>query len=201
MSKTAEALAFMEKRGGIARWSDLVDAGFSPGLVASMADRGKIDCETRGVYTLPDIIADEPEAITARWGRAVVSHSSALYLHGLSGRLPLSTDITVPREYNASAITRAYPNITLHRCGKETYPLGIQTMEGLAGVPVRVYDSERCVCDILALRKRGEVDVQLLKDAVGGYLGSPECDLPKIASYARALRVENELQRYTEVLL
>ena len=34
MSKTAEALAFMEKRGGIARWSDLVDAGFSPGLVA-----------------------------------------------------------------------------------------------------------------------------------------------------------------------
>ncbi len=201
MSRTAEALVFMEGRGGIARWSNLVGAGFSPGLIASMAEQGKIDCETRGVYTLPDVMADEPEAITARWGRAVVSHGSALYLHNLSDRLPLSTDITVPREYNASAITRAYPNITLHRCGKGTYPLGIQTVEGLVGAPVRVYDSARCVCDIFALRKRGEADVQLLKDVVGGYLGSPECDLPKIASYARALGVEDELQRYTEVLL
>lgn len=201
MSKTAEALAFMEKRGGIARWSDLVDAGFSPGLVASMADRGKIDCETRGVYALPDVMADEPEAITARWGRAVVSHGSALYLHGLSDRLPLSTDITVPREYNAAAIVRAYPDITLHRCGKQTYPLGIQIVEGLAGAPVRAYDPERCVCDVLALRKRGKADVQLLKDAVEGYLRSPGRDLPKIASYARALGVEDELQRYTEVLL
>lgn len=201
MSRTAEALTFMEGRGGVVRWSDLVGAGFSPGLIASMAEQGKIDCETRGVYTLPDVMADEPEAITARWGRAVVSHGSALYLHDLSDRLPLSTDITVPREYNASAITRAYPDITLHRCGKGTYPLGIQIMEGLTGAPVRVYDPERCVCDILALRKRGEADVQLLKDAVEGYLRGPECDLPKIASYARALGVESELQRYTEVLL
>lgn len=201
MSRTAEAIEFIERHGGVVRRAELVRAGFSPGLIASMAESGKIDRETRGVYALPDVMADDLEAITARWGRAVVSHTSALYLYGLSDRLPLRCDITVPREYNASSIATAFPAANIHRAPKETYTLGIRTVEGLSGAPVRAYDKERCVCDIVALRSKDAVDAQALKDAVTGYFKDPGKDLAKIAQYAHALGVEDELQRYAEVLL
>lgn len=114
----------------------------------------------------PRPFADEPEAITARWGRHGDPHGSALYLHSLSDRLPFSTDTTIPREHNTVAIIRAYPNVGLHRCGKKTYPLGIQVAKGLAGAPVRAHDPGRCACGILDLRKRGKAVVQLLKGTV-----------------------------------
>lgn len=201
MSRTGEAIDFIEQRGGVVRRAELVQAGFSPGLIAAMAEGGKIDRETRGVYALPDVVADDLEAITARWGRAVVSHASALYLHGLGDRLPLRHDITVPREYNASGIAAAFPAASIHRAPKETYALGITTVEGLSGAPVRAYDKERCVCDMIALRSRDTVDAQALKDAVAGYFRDPGRDMTKMTDYARALGVEDELQRYAEVLL
>ena len=56
-------------------------------------------------------------------------------------------------------------------------------------------------CDALAARNRNEVDMQTFKSAIGGYFNSPGKDLPKLSEYARALGVEEDLQRCAEVML
>lgn len=200
MGRAAEMLAFMEDRGGVATWSELADAGFNPSLIDAMTRKGEIDRETRGVYALADAIPDDLEAITARWGRAVLSHGSALYLHGLSDRYPLRVEITVPREYNASNILAEYPSTIVYRASKEAYPLGIETVPSMTGASVRAYDKERCVCDMLSARRSRDVDAQTFRSALEGYFKSADKDLTKLSEYARVLGVEDELQRYAEVL-
>lgn len=200
MGRAAEMLAFIDDCGGVATWSDLTGAGFNPNLISSMAERGEIERETRGVYSLADAVPGDFEAITARWGRAVLSHGTALYLHGLSDRYPLRIEVTVPREYNASNIVAEYPSVIVNRASKDAYPLGIEMVAGMTGASVRVYDKERCICDMLVARKKREADVQTLRSALEGYFKSADKDLAKLGEYARALGVEDELQRYAEVL-
>ena len=201
MTQSDKLVEFLESRGGIAKQADLRAAGFSAGLISSLAEKGIINRETRGVYTLPDVVADDFEAVTSRWGRAVVSHESALYLHGLTDRFPLALDVTFPRTYNTGSFAAVYPDAAIHRANSERYPIGIEYIEGMSGAPVRVYDKEKCICDALAARDRNDIDMQTFKSAIGGYFNSPFKDLAKLSEYARALGVEKDLQRYAEVML
>lgn len=201
IAQSDKLVAFLESKGGVAKQAELRAAGFSAGLISSLAERGAINRETRGVYALPDALLDDFEVVTSRWGRAVISHGSALYLHGLTDRFPLALDVTFPRTYNTGSFATAYPGAVVHRANSERYPIGIEYIEGMSGAPVRVYDRERCICDALAARNKNEIDMQTFKGAIGGYFGSNDNNLAKLSEYARVLGVEKDLQRYVEVML
>jgi predicted transcriptional regulator of viral defense system len=58
----------------------------------------------RGLYRLSDYPSGEHEEIRAAWltvgmERAIVSHESALVLHGLSDVLPNTVHLLTPREH------------------------------------------------------------------------------------------------------
>lgn len=201
MTRTDELVELLRSKGGIAKQSELRAAGFSAGLIASLSANGTISRETRGVYVLPDALTDDFETVTSRWGRAVISHGSALYLHGLTDRFPLVLDVTLPSTYNATGFIAACPDVIVHRANADHYPIGIEYIEGISGAPVRTYDRERCICDALAARNKNEMDMQTFKSALGGYFNSSSKDLPKLSEYAQALGVGKELQRYVEVML
>lgn len=201
MSRTQELMQLMEERGGVARSVDLIDAGFSAGLIASLERRGNIERETRGVYVTAGTILDDFARIQLRWGRCVFSYGSALYLHGLSDRLPIRLEVTVPREYNATGLTADNPTLIIHRANKTTYDLGITEARSMSGIMVKTYSAERCICDLLAARKKGNIDIQLFAGAMEGYFRRRDKDLNKLNRYAKMLRMDDELHRYTEVLL
>lgn len=201
MTRTDELIELLKSKGGIARQSELRAAGFSAGLIASLAESGAINRETRGVYALPDVLVDDFETVTSRWGRAVISHASALYLHGLSDRFPLALDVTFPSAYSVTSFAAARPSAIVYRANAGAYPIGIEYITGMSGAPVRAYDKERCVCDAIIARSKNDIDIQILKSAIEGYFRLPDKDLAKLSEYARALGVERDLQRYAEVLL
>ena len=201
MTRTRELLRFMEGRGGIARSADLLSAGFSAGLVASLERKGDIERETRGVYVTAGTILDDFARIQLRWGRCVFSHGSALYLDGLSDRLPIRLEVTVPREYNAAGLVAGNPTLVVHRANRTAYPLGMTEVQSMSGVKVKAYDMERCICDLLSARRKDDADIQLFAGALNGYFKRDDKDISKLGRYAKALGVEDELHRYTEVLL
>lgn len=201
MTRTRELLRFMEGRGGIARSADLLGAGFSAGLVASLERKGDIERETRGVYVTAGTILDDFARIQLRWGRCVFSHGSALYLDGLSDRLPIRLEVTVPREYNAAGLVAGNPTLVVHRANRTAYPLGMTEAQSMSGVKVKAYDMERCICDLLSARRKDDADIQLFAGALDGYFKRDDKDIGKLGRYAKALGVGDELHRYTEVLL
>ena len=201
MGRAGDMLKYMSEKGGVALSSELLGAGFSAGLIASLEKNGAIERETRGVYVLPGTLLDDFATVSLRWRRCIVSHGSALYLHGLAPRMPARIEVTVPREYNASGLVAENPGIIVHRANRRTFDLGASEATSPSGVAVRAYDAERCICDLVAARGTDGVDMQLFSHALNGYFERSRGNTRKVESYAEALGVADELRRYMEVLL
>lgn len=81
---------------------------------------------------------------------------------------------------------------------KENYQFGIIEMKSPSGNPIRVYDLERTLCDIL--RGSGS-DVQIVNEAMKRYAASRNKNIHKLMKYADQLHVKPKVMRYMEVLL
>lgn len=196
----AELERFIGEEGGVTTSSRLQRAGFSPGLIAYAYGAGRIDRLTRGVYCTPDVLDDDFAAVTARWRKCVISHGSALYLLGLSDRVPPVLDVTVPYGYNPKSLAEEFRGIRIHRVDKEHYALGLSKARTPMGNLVSCFSAERTVADIIRQRARGGVDAQLIRNAIRGYFSRPGRNLSELARMCKALGVEKELRIYLEVL-
>ena len=81
----------------------------------------------------------------------------------------------------------------------EIYDLGITEKPSPCGNPLRIYNVERTLCDIL--KGKSAYDIQLVTPAMKAYAVSREKDVAKLLEYAELLRVKPRILRYMEVLL
>ena len=89
-------------------------AGYSDSAQKYHADRGNWLRVERGFFRLPEWPTGSYDDL-ARWslwarGRAVVSHETALAVHGLGEANPAAVHLTVPSNFRSSA-----PGVVLHR--------------------------------------------------------------------------------------
>lgn len=100
------------------------ELGFSAQLLAHHTRSGRFERVRRGLYRLRDYPVSPHEEIHAAWlpmrDRAVVSHESALELHGLSDVMPDRVHLTVSR---ADRGARVPPGVALHTTA--TLPAGV----------------------------------------------------------------------------
>lgn len=162
--------------------------------------RGRIDKLTRGVYCSLDVLDDEFAAVTMRWPKCILSHGTALYLLGLSDRVPGNISVSVPYGYNPHGLRTDFPGLRIYREKPELYGLGKTIVEDPMGIEVAVYDAERSIADLIRERSKGNANPQLIRDAIVGYFKRRDRDLPKLAKMSEALGVRDELQTYLEVL-
>ena len=104
--------------------------------------------------------------------------------------------MTFPKGYNASSLKRE--NLIVKRVVPENYELGRIEMKSPSGNPIRVYNLERTLCDIL--RGSGS-DIQIVGEAMKRYVASKDKNIHKLMHYAEQLRVKPKVLRYMEVLL
>jgi predicted transcriptional regulator of viral defense system len=119
-------------------------AGFSPQLLAHHVRSGRYEHVRRGLYRLRDYPGSSHEEVRAAWlavgaGRAVVSHESALELHGLSDVLPNTVHLLVDRDDRG---IRRPPGVTLHTTTKALGSSDVVSREG-----IRVTDPVRSILD------------------------------------------------------
>ena len=195
-----ELVSYIDAEGGVAYSSQLKGAGFSAGLISYVSEAGHIDRISRGIYCTPDVFEDDFLVIGARWRKCIFSHNSALYLNGLSDRLPIVQSVTVPRGYNPVRLIEEFPGIQIHWVRPDVYELGATNIMTPSGNRVRCYKPERSIADLIRQRKLSGVDAQLVRDAIGGYFNSRDKDLHELARMCEVLRVRRELQVYLEVL-
>lgn len=169
-------------------------------MIEYALNRGWIDKLTRGVYCSLDVLDDEFAAVTMRWPKCILSHATALYLLGLSDRVPGNLSVSVPRGYNPQELRRIHPDMRIHRENDKLYGLGKTSVKDPMGILVSIYDAERSIADIIRERTKGSVNPQLVRDAMVGYFRKGDRDLPRLAKMCEAVGVRDELQTYLEVL-
>uniref|UniRef100_UPI004056DED3 type IV toxin-antitoxin system AbiEi family antitoxin domain-containing protein n=1 Tax=Agathobacter sp. TaxID=2021311 RepID=UPI004056DED3 len=142
-----------------------VELGDGP-MLKKYSDAGKLERIRKGLYVLAGDIADEYALLQVRSRFAVFSYGTALFLWGLSDRVPHVYDITLPRGANINSLKKDISNLRCHYVQQEIYELGITEVQSPQGAMVKVYDRERCICDLI--RDKDQVDMQLYSQALLG---------------------------------
>ncbi|MCI7729864.1 type IV toxin-antitoxin system AbiEi family antitoxin domain-containing protein [Enorma burkinafasonensis] len=185
------------KQNGYVTSSQVTSLGIPRRLLTDAVESGELVQIARGLYALPDTWEDELFITQHRFARGVFSDETALYLHGLTDRAPFSLTMTFPRSYNTTAARKA--GVICRTCADDLLDLGMREMVTQYGNPVRAYDAERALCDIV--RGQAVVDSQVVVPAMRAYAASRDRDVVKLMEYARKLGVEAKVRGYMEVLL
>ncbi|WFF73436.1 type IV toxin-antitoxin system AbiEi family antitoxin domain-containing protein [Proteiniclasticum sp. QWL-01] len=162
-----------------------------------MVAEGKLERVDRGVYVSIDAIEDEMYAMQTKYPKLIYSHETALHLHGLSDRTPFEYSASVPSGYKV--VGSVADRFKIYYIKKELHELGVETVKSSHGNPIRTYDVERTVCDLI--RSRSRIDVQILNDALKRFVKLKSADHSILLEYARKLKVEAVLKSYLEVLM
>lgn len=171
-------------------------AGLHRSILQELVKQGIVSRFGRGLYVRNDTWEDDFYLLQRKYSRGIYSHDTALYLLGYSDRTPARYTMTFPKGYNAPSLKEE--NIIVKRVVPENYSFGVIELQSPCGNPIRAYDLERTLCDIL--RGSGS-DIQIIGAAMKKYAASKEKDINKLMQYADQLRVKPKVLRYMEVLL
>lgn len=139
------------------------EAGFSSQLLAHHVRSGRYEHVRRGLYRLRGYPGSSHEEVRAKWlavgaERAVVSHESALDLHGLSDVIPNTVHLLVDRDDRG---IRRLQGVTLHTTTKALESSEVVSREG-----IRVTDSVRSILDAAGAGTAPEQIVMAVRQAL-----------------------------------
>ena len=197
MDYMAELTAIAKTHGGIIETKIAAQHGISKAMLYKLCKDDKIHRIVKGQYILPDDMQDELLAISNRSERVIISHETALYLHGISDRTPFEHTVTAPSGCTPSAAIKS--ECKVYYIKPELFELGETTLKTPAGNAVAAYDLERTICDVI--RSRNKLGTETFLAALKLYAANPKKDLNKLNAYAKQLRVAKVLRQYLEVLL
>ncbi len=187
----------LKNNNGIVTTMQVTEAGIPRRCLSAMVESGAIYRVDRGIYALPEVWEDEMFFMQYRFSKGIFSHETALYLHGMTDRTPIRYTMTFPFGYNTGSVKKQ--GIVAKLSTVKTYDLGIITISSPSGNPVKVYDIERTLCDIVKARHRA--DIQVINQAMKTYASSKNKDIAKLMNYAEQLHVKPKVLMYMEVLL
>ena len=177
--------------------SQVLQLGFSKTLLTNYVHAGILERSGHGIYTLPDRLHDDMNALMLLSSKIIFSHETALFLNGQSERTPFRHTVTIPSD---SVLSTSMKNAcTCFYIKPELHALGMVLRKTTFGNMVKSYNMERTICDFL--RSRSRCDEETVISSVKNYAASKNKNLHLLAEYAKSLRVDKKLKQYMEVLL
>lgn len=186
----------IEKKHGYLITSEAVEQGASKPTISKYIKTHNMEKVAHGIYILDDIWPDELFVLQTRNSAIIYSGETALYLHKLIDREYSHLYFSVPAGYNTSHISA--DKVVRYENTAE-YALGVCEVEASSGNLVRVYDKERCICDLIKNRKNTEV--QLYQTAIKEYMSDNSKKISTLIKYAEILGIRDEVMKYVEVLV
>lgn len=185
------------KNNGFIKTSQIENIGLSRPMIKKLVDKGFLEKVARGIFILKDEFSDEYALLQTRCKYAVFSYCTALFLLGLSDRTPHIYDISVPQGANISTLKNDEISIRCHYVRPDIFELGITEAKSPQGATVKVYDRERCICDLI--REKNQVDLQVYSQAIKDYFKSNP-NRRKLLKYGKVFGIEEQIRTYMEVL-
>lgn len=179
--------------------ADVRGHGWSPQLLLSLYQAGKLQRVARGLYSLPDVEPTEHQAaleVCQRVPKAVLCLLSALQFHQVGTQMPHELWIALPEATPTPVLD--YPALRIARLRGAAYSEGIQTVVEY-GAPIRVYSVAKTVTDCFKFRHKIGLDVALeaLKDA----WRTRKLSMQEVSYFAKINRVERVMQPYLEAVV
>ena len=186
--------SIMKMNNGYVTSKELANLGIHRMYLNIMKGKDMIEKVGNGIYIDSSKIEDSYFVFSLELSNIVYSHMTALYFHGLSIKAPNDKyDITVPNNY----FNYKLKEHNVFYVAKDIYELGLTRIKTPMGNYVRVYDVERCICDII--RSKNRMDKEHVKYSIKEYIKRKDKDLVKLSNYANKLGIKEEVMNYIEV--
>lgn len=182
---------------GIVTTKQIEEIGIYRGMICKFVNDGRLVKEAKGIYSLADEFPDEYALLQKRSEKIIFSYGTALYLWGMSDRIPHTISVTVPQGFNCTRIKKDFVKIKFHYVKKDIWNLGITNTDTAMGNKVMLYDKERCICDLIMVKN--EVNKQLYVQAIKEYFNA-DYNIRKLIKYAKLFEIEEKVRDYVEIL-
>ncbi len=174
----------------------LEENGFERYDIDKYLQNGILEKVGYGMYCLKSNSPDEYAIIQSRSEKIIYSHSTAMFLLGISDRIPNTLEITIPQGYNVSKIKRDYPNTNFYYTQADIWGIGITQVTTPQGFEVTTYDKERSILDII--KHKNKIDAQIYTQAIKQYF-STQKNFRKLLKYSKLMKMEDKVRVYIEL--
>ena len=186
--------SIMKMNNGYVTSKELSNLGIHRMYLNIMKEKDMIEKVGNGIYIDSSKIEDSYYVFNLSMPNTIFSHMTALYFHGLSIKAPDDKyDITVRKTYNSKHLKKH----EVFYVSDEIYELGLTEAETPMGNKVRVYDIERCICDII--RSKNRMDLEHVKYSIREYIKRKDKNLMKLSKYADKMGIKKEVMDFVEV--
>lgn len=197
LSQLERIRKLLEDQHGTLLTSDLAKFNIPRIYLSILEHNGEIERVSRGIYRLVASIDDEMFNFQVRYKSSIFSHETALYLHDLTDRTPLSYSISIPVGYHSISLNEG--GHKMFYVNRELFALGVILMKSPHGNEIRTTNLERTICDVL--RSRNQVDVQFVNEALKKYIVNKDKNIDQLYNYASRFRIQKIVRTYIEILL
>ncbi len=184
---------FLEKNHNYIMTKDIIDLGIDKKHIPNFLNEGVLKKVNHGIYMSPNVMEDEYYVIQLRYPSAIFSYNTAFHILNMTNLTPSIIDIT---SFNGRKIKGNY---NIHYVSREKYELGIVTVESPFGNPIKIYNAERCICDML--KSNDEFDLELQNRILNNYFNSKTKNIKLLEEYAKKLNVYDKVNTIIEVMM
>ncbi len=198
MNQNYETLEMMMETGdGSISRKDAIANGIPPAAFARYVSSKNLVRISRGVYA-KDGAVDDLFQLQRRYPRIVYSGMTALYLLGLTDRIPDSIEFTIPKTCRVRKDSIG-PNAICHiENDVELFNVGNVSAETMFGNSVTCFSKEKMIVEMI--RKRDDYDSELFLKAVRTFLKGKGKDMDLLFRYARMRKIEEKVYWILEAM-
>lgn len=195
---TKLATAIFQKKGGILRTHEAIQAGIHPRTLYAMRDAAAIEQSGRGLFRLaglPPLSEPDLVVVAKRIPSAVVCLISALAIHELTSQIPHVVQIALRPGARTPHID--HPPIEVFRFSQKALTAGVEERL-IDGINVRVFSPEKTLADVFKFRNR--VGLEVAVEALRKYSRNKRRRFDLILKFAQVCRVERVMRPYLEAI-
>ncbi len=189
MSNEDKIKDYLDKNHGYISTSDILNLNISKPLIKKYVESGLLRKVSHGLYIDSNLLQDDEYIFQRRYPEAIFSYNTALYFLNLSNRVPRKIEITLS---NKKRINCDYE---VHYISDKYYDIGIIEIDSMFGNPIKVYNAERSICDML---RNGDFELELQNAVLRNYFRSKNKDLDKLLEYAKIFKIYDKVNTLVE---
>ena len=193
MNNEEKLKEFLKENRGYITTSDFINLGISKPLIQNFIDKRLIERVSHGVYMDIKLFKDEYYILQKKYPFVVFSYNTALDILNLTNRTPMNLDVTIPRGKTIRG------NYSIHYVTEKHYKLGIIDAVSPFGNPIKIYNAERCICDML--RSENEFDLELQNRILNYYWNSKDKNIDLLLEYAKIFNIYEKVNTIVEVMM
>ena len=160
--------------------------------IQQMLKKGMIEKVKRGYYHwIEDNDFKEVVIINKLFPDAILCMETALFYYSYSDRNPAEWHIAIDKNASRQRTKIDYPFVRAYRIESDLLLIG-ETKGEIDFTPVRIYDRDRTMCDVL--KNMNKMDREIFNKSIQGYVKDPQKNIPNLMRYAKELRVQKRVK-------